>query len=237
MGDAKRRLSWATLTDFDDRCDEFLENLPTEERARAERFRIGSARRRFVLARTLLRRELATIVGVEPSVVGIGVGERGKPHMTGPQTATPPRFNLSHSGDLVVVVIADVEVGVDVEHLRPVANADRLARRYFSPAERRMVRALGGAERDRAFLRIWTQKEAYLKATGIGVGMPLRGVETEFDPNAAPRLIAIGGDSDEAARWELREIGIPGAVCTAASLGSIRHLEIHRRTPADFDRA
>ncbi len=235
MADAKLHLSWTTLADFDDRCDGFLEMLPTEEQTRAERFRIESARWRFVLARTLLRRELATIVGVEPSVLGFGVGERGKPHLAEPETAASPRFNLSHSGDFVVLVVGEVEVGVDVENLRPVANAERLAQRFFSPAERRAVFSLDGGERDHAFLRIWTQKEAYLKATGIGVGMPLCGVETEPDPQAPPRLIAIGGDTGEASRWKLHAIEIPGAVCTVASLGAISHFEVRRVTPTDFD--
>jgi len=237
MGDATLRLSWTTLADFDGRFDELLERLPVEERMRADRFRIDSARRRFILARALVRRELATVVGVDPLVIGLGVGDRGKPYLNRPTTGAPPRFNLSHSGDLVVLVVAEVEVGVDVESLRPVPNAERLARRFFSPAERRTVLSLEGDERDHAFLRIWTRKEAYLKATGVGVALPLRGVETEPDLSAAPRLIAIGGDAGEASRWKLHEVEIPGAVCTAASLGSISSLGVRRVTPEDLEAA
>jgi len=237
MGDAKLRLSWTTLADFDDRFDEFLENLPVDERVRADRFRIESARRRFVLARTLLRRELAIVVGVDPSVICFGVGDRGKPYMTRPTTGSAPRFNLSHSGDFVVLVVAEVEVGVDVESLRAVPNAERLALRFFSPVERRAVVSLEGGERDHAFLRIWTRKEAYLKATGVGVALPLRGVETEPDPGARPRLVAIGGDVNEAARWRLHDVEIPGAACTVASLGAISSLEVRRVTPTFRDRA
>ena len=234
MADATLRLLWTTLTDFVDRFDEFFEDLPAEEKVRAERFRIESARRRFVLARTLLRHEVATIVGIDPSEIGFEIGGHGKPQLAKTALETPPHFNLSHSGDLVVLAIAETDVGADVESIRPVPNAEKLAHRFFSPAERLAVYALDGGARDRAFLRIWTQKEAYLKATGLGVGMPLRVVETEPDPGAPPRLIAIGGDQTEAARWELKEIELPGAVCTVASLGPISEVEVVRRTLADF---
>ncbi len=235
MADATLRLLWTDLTDFEDRFDEFFEELPAEEKVRAERFRIEFARRRFILARILLRHELAAIVGIDPSELGFEVGGHGKPELAEPNLETPPHFNLSHSGDLVVLAIAGTDVGADVESVRPVPNAEKLAHRFFSPAERLAVFSLDGGARDQAFLRIWTQKEAYLKATGLGVGMPLRGVETEPDPGAPPRLIAICGDQAEAAQWDLKEIELPGAVCTVASLGSVSNVEVVRRTPADFD--
>jgi len=237
MADATLRFLWTTLTDFEDRFDEFFEELPAEERVRAERFRIESARRSFVLARTLLRYELATIIGLDPSELGFEVGDHGKPQLAKPDLETPPHFNLSHSGDLVVLAIAETDVGADVESIRPVPNAEKLAHRFFSPAERLAVVSLDGGARDRAFLRIWTQKEAYLKATGLGVGMPLRGVETEPDSAAPPRLIAIGGDQAEAVRWEMKEIELPGAVCTVASRSPISQVEVRQVTPGDLDRA
>jgi len=235
VNDATIRLCWCALGDFDDRFEGFREELPAEERDRADRFRVEASRRRFVLARTLLRRELAVIVGVEPGALDFGVGDRGKPHLTNPVPGEPLLFNLSHSGEIVVLAIAGVDVGADVESLRPVPKAEKLAHRFFSPAERMTVLSFDDESRDRAFLRIWTQKEAYLKATGLGVGMPLREVEAEPDPNAPPRLIAVGGDREEAARWQLHDVEIPGAVCTVASLGSVSGVEVVRRTAGDLD--
>ena len=236
MAEITVHVSWTTVADFGDRFGGLVENLPGDERERAERFRVEGARRRFVLARTLLRSELSQRVGGAPDALVFGVGPHGKPHLVTPALDSPPCFNLSHSGDLVVVAIAAVEVGADVECLRPVAGAEKLARRFFSSEECRAITALSGAVRDRAFLRIWTQKEAYLKATGLGVGMRLREVEAEPDAEAPPRLHTIGGDGEEAARWSLHEVEIPGAVCTVASLGSVSGVEVVRRTPADFDR-
>jgi 4'-phosphopantetheinyl transferase len=91
-----------------------------------------------------------------------------------------------------------------------------------------MVLAVSATGRDRAFLRIWTQKEAYLKAIGLGVGMPLREIETEPDPTRPPGLLAVSGDRDEAARWALHEARIPGAVCTVALCGPPSILEVRR---------
>jgi len=228
-------VTWCSLDDFDDRFDGFRDQLPAEERARADRFRVEPARRRFVLARTLLRRELAAIVEVEPRALDFGVGDHGKPHLTTPVLEKPPRFNLSHSGNLVVLAIAGFDVGADVESLRPVPDAKRLARRFFSLAERLAVFSFDGEARDRAFLRIWTQKEAYRKATGIGVGVSLRELETEPDPEAPPGLIAVSSDRGDVARWTLEDVEIPGAVCTVAVFGSVPKVEIVRRTPADFE--
>jgi 4'-phosphopantetheinyl transferase len=128
----------------------------------------------------------------------------------------------------VILATAVIEIGIDVEVLRSVPRASAMARRFFSAAERDAVLLAEGGARDRAFLRIWTQKEAYLKATGLGVGMPLREVETEPDPAAPPRLVAVGGDRSEAARWAMTEIGIPGSICTLASLGVVAGIEARR---------
>jgi 4'-phosphopantetheinyl transferase len=236
MAETTVRLIWATLADLGDRFGGLLEILADDERERAGRFRVESARRRFVLARVLLRGELSERVGQASNALEFGVRPHGKPHLVKPALDSPPCFNLSHSGDLVVVAIAEVELGADVECLRPVVNAEKLARRFFGSAERRAITELDGPARDRAFLRIWTQKEAYLKATGLGVGMRLREVETEPDPAAPPRIHTIGGDAEEAARWQLHEVEIPGAVCTVAVLGEVSGVEVVRRTPADFDR-
>lgn len=235
MRDLTLPLRWASLADFEGRFDELTAELPADERARAARFRIEAARHRFVLARTVLRHELGAIVGAEPRTLGFVAGDHGKPRLTKPEIDDPPYFNLSHSGDLILLAIAGVEVGVDVEKLRPIPNAEKLAHRFFSPAERKSVFELESTARDHAFLRIWTQKEAYLKATGLGVGMALRKVETEPDPGAHPRILRISGDREEAGRWTLLEAGVPGAVCTVAVRVPKPTLEVRRFTPADLD--
>lgn len=224
-----------SLEDFGGYYDDLLAELPAEEHRRATRFRIAAARHRFVLAHSVLRRSLGSLIDADPGDLVFSTGERGKPLLTVPEIVDPPQFNLSHSGNTVVFVVGSVDLGVDVEGLREVSNAARLARRFFSPSEQLMINTLDGATRDHAFLRIWTQKEAYLKATGLGVGMPLCEVETEPDPQAPPRLHAIAGDRLESARWTLLDIQVPGAVCTVAVRGPAAKLQVQRFTPADLD--
>ncbi len=228
------RLRWAALPDFDGLLEALQERLPIEEQQRATRFRISEAQHRFILARTMLRRVLGANLGADPRILTFATGNRGKPFMAFPEIEDPPRFNLSHSGSVVALITATVEVGVDIESLREIANAERLARRFFSPGEQSSITRFAGAARDRAFLRIWTQKEAYLKATGLGVGMPLREVETEPDPAEPPGLRAIAGDRNEAASWTLLEVEIPDAVCIVAAREPAVELQVQRLMPVDL---
>jgi 4'-phosphopantetheinyl transferase len=175
-------------------------------------------------------------LGIAPGALIFGIGEHGKPYLVAPKPPAAFGFNLSHSGDVVVLGTAADDIGVDVEKLRPVPNAESLARRFFSPAEGELVGAALDPERDRAFLRIWTQKEAWLKATGLGVGMRLAEVETEADPEKPPRLLAISGDRERARRWSFAEAEIPGAVCVVAIEARISEVTAHQIISKDIGR-
>jgi 4'-phosphopantetheinyl transferase len=234
MNGSEVQLRWLSIGGLEGRFADLETGLSPDERARAARFRVAEARRRFVAGRALLRRTLGATLGVDPASLVLGTGERGKPELVEPR---PPAlgFNLAHSGGVVVVAVARTAVGVDVEVLRPIGSAERLARRFFSTAETAVVLARRGADRDLAFLRVWTQKEAYLKARGLGVGMPLAEVETEPEPTRPPRLVAVSGDRVEAARWSLVEIAIPGAVCTIAIAGPVPTVDLRRiASPGDL---
>lgn len=126
------------------------------------------ARAQFVLARATLRLLLARMAGdgTEPRDLRFRYGPQGKPYLPG-----GPSFNVSHSGDVLVVAIAEKgRVGVDVERVRPVRRMARVAARRFAPAERAWMAATGdGASDDEAFFRVWTRKEAFAKALGRGL--------------------------------------------------------------------
>jgi 4'-phosphopantetheinyl transferase len=229
-------LHWAFVPDFSGVIEKLQPRLSAEEQQRATRLQISDARQRFILARVMLRHQLGNALGIVPESLSFATGRHGKPHLDAPGMDRPPHFNLTHSGGFVALVIADDEVGVDIENSRPVTTARRLAHRFFCPEERKQVFELEGEARDRAFLRIWTQKEAYLKAIGLGVGMSLRGVETEPNPAKPPGLLTIAGDPEEAAHWTLLEADIPGALCTVAVRRPAAKLRVQRFTPADLVR-
>jgi len=212
-------LWWISCTSTEPFLGAMTGLLDAGERQRANRFRVAEARERFVVAHALIRELLGRAAGLPPASLAFAEGARGKPRLigTGSAIADAPSFNLAHSGDTAVVALASSEVGVDVESIRPVPNLDRLARRFCSTHEQDWLIDRSPLEREADFLALWTCKEAYLKAMGAGVAMPLREVEVEPE---VPRLRTIAGDPNTAAEWTLLRADLPEpAVCTVAVRG------------------
>jgi len=182
------------------------EELASDEIARAEGFASARARRRFVVARGTLRVLLGDLLGERPGSVPIEVGPGGKPRLA--DAGHRLGFNVSHSGDLALICIAEgVEVGVDLEALRPVPGAVEIAQRRFAPAEARFVEEGEAAEVDRRFLTCWTRKEALAKATGAGLSFDLRSFAVPLDkPNGIVSLESPGGE--KAQRWSISDVPI-----------------------------
>ena len=150
--------------------------LSESERARACRFVHVADRRRHEAARAALRQLLAAECGCRPEQLAIATGWAGKPHLESAGADSPQgSFNLSHSGEIALVVWdpAGSDWGVDVEHRRPVEDREAVAEQVFTEAERaELSQAVEqGLDRDRAFLRVWTRKEACLKALGTGFSL------------------------------------------------------------------
>ena len=147
------------------------DNLSAEEVARAERLTRLDDRRRFIAARSLLRRILADVLGLvddpEGTALRLGCSPAGKPFlMDDPQL----HFNVSHSDDLAVIAVTRVgEVGIDVERQRAIGDGESIAQLVFDEAERMALLTCPTAERDSVFTRMWTRKEALLKAVGVGI--------------------------------------------------------------------
>jgi 4'-phosphopantetheinyl transferase len=224
--------------------------LAADELARADRFRFDRHRRRFAVGRGRLRELLGGYLGVAPAVLAFGYGEKGKPVLAGPPAAVGGglAFNLSNSHELALVAVAAggeprggagadpgggaapgarpaIELGVDVEHLRPMPDALAIAERYFSPAERRVLAAVPAAQRDEAFFNCWTRKEAYLKAIGDGLSVPLDRFDVTLAPGQPARFLALDGDPGRAARWSLFHLRpAPGYVGALAVPGAGRWL-------------
>jgi len=144
--------------------------LDAGEKARADRLATPVLRRRFVAGHASVRRILAGYLGLTPATVPFVRDARGKPHVPG----DPLAFNVSHSDELTVCAVASGgRLGVDIERVRFVADAERLAASFFSRRESDEIRRTPADARHRAFLDIWTRKEALLKATGEGLSRPL----------------------------------------------------------------
>lgn len=179
------------------------ELLTSEERRRADQFRLPGLRERYIIGRAAMRRMVAEQLGVAARELCFTLSPRGKPSLPGAGL----HFNLAHSGGLAVLAVTRAgEVGVDVERIRPMPDALDLAARFFSPRELAALRAVPPAGRDAAFFRLWTRKEAWLKATGDGIAESLAKIEVEFRPEENCRVLAIGGDAVVAAEWCLQPL-------------------------------
>jgi 4'-phosphopantetheinyl transferase len=144
--------------------------LDAAEKARADRLATPTLRRRFVAGHTNVRAILAWYLGLTPATVPFVRDRGGKPHVSG----DPLAFNVSHSDELTVCAVASGgRLGVDIERVRFVADAEGLADRFFSRGESDEIRRRPADARHRAFLDTWTRKEAFVKATGEGLSRPL----------------------------------------------------------------
>lgn len=188
------------------RCRELLN---AEERARADRFVFPRHNRRFTVARAFLRTILGEAIGRAPESIEFVLSEYGKPSLAGGEV----QFNLSHSHELAVMALAPATIGIDVEHVRPMPDALKLAERFFAPDEIEVLKLAD--DLDRAFFRCWTAKEAYLKARALGIGsLALDSFAVSLHPDA-PELLRA--DDDDPRRWRMSRAAVPeGYLCTFA---------------------
>jgi 4'-phosphopantetheinyl transferase len=204
------------LADLDDAAsvEGAGEVLSEDERARAQRFVFDVHRRRFIAARAWLRHCLAERLGRQAASLRFEYGPVGKPALAG---ADRLRFNLSHSGRYALLAVTEgAEVGVDIEHVRPLSDMEALAERVFSAAERAALAAVPADRRAEAFFAGWTRKEAYIKARGEGIAL-LGAIEVVLSPGEAPRLVRVADRPDEPERWSIEALspvqGFAAAVC------------------------
>jgi 4'-phosphopantetheinyl transferase len=190
--------------------------LSDEERARAGRFRFDVHRGRFIAGRGIQRRVLAGYLGTDPAALRYRLAEHGKPALDAPHDAADLRFNVSNSDDgLLIAIAVGRELGVDLEAVHPVDDRDAVARRFFSAPENQVYDTIPDDARDLAFFTCWTRKEAYIKAIGEGLTMPLDCFDVTLRPGEPAHLLRTRGTPDEALRWTLRELD-PGPGWLAA---------------------
>jgi 4'-phosphopantetheinyl transferase len=212
------------------RADEALwqEILSSDEKNRAARFHFPADRQRFVAARAHLRKILAAYLDLDPTSLNFSYSTKDKPLLTGAHAASGISFNVSHSGGIALYAFnLRREVGVDVEQIRRDFDVEPLARRFFSAREWEQLAAWPKLERVDAFFRCWTRKEAYIKATGDGLSLPLSQFDVSLDAGETIALLATRPDAEEAERWSLREVpggeGYCAALCVRGHDWILRH--------------
>lgn len=199
---------WRVPLDLQDAPVQRLQGtLSADELQRAERFYFQRDRRRFTVARGVLRGILSQYLGLEPQQLRFCYSTYGKPALVSTTSTMRPRFNVSHSHELALYAVTyNRDIGVDVEHRRTNFACEEIAERFFSPHERAVLRSLPAQVKYEAFFNCWTRKEAYIKARGEGLSLPLDQFDVSLAPGEPAALLATRWAPHEAARWVLREL-------------------------------
>ena len=229
--------------------------LSPDEAERAARFRFERDRRRFIAGRGTLRAVLARYLSADPAELRFRYGPQGKPALdpgllrdpdprpaSDPVAATAPiaaadssggplTFNLAHSGGRTLIAVARRRrIGVDIEAIRPEVAREKIAGRFFSHAEIDYLRSLPESEHTEAFFTIWTLKEAYIKAIGGGLTIPLDRFTVSPSQGEASAAVIAADDPEASARWSLQRLFPgPGYAGALAVEGPIRRLKLWHR--------
>jgi len=211
--------------------DRYREMLSAEETAQQQRFARQRDRHRYLVTRALVRTVLSRYASCDPREWVFQTNDYGKPSIARP--AVPAlHFNLSHTGDIVVCAVGrHEELGVDVESVQRRTRALKLARHFFAPAEVAVLERTGDEDLQATFFDFWTLKEAYIKARGKGLSIPLRQFAFDLAPDRAPVISMDRHCEDTPAGWQFIQLDLPGGyrVALAARLPSAAAFSLRLR--------
>jgi 4'-phosphopantetheinyl transferase len=207
------------------------DTLADDERARAAAFIDNSVRERYVLSHAFLRNVLSAFVGEDPSRIALERLPGGKPVLVD-AASHALWFNLSHCTTHVVVAVAGTpNVGVDVECVRDGLDSLGIARRFFAPAEFHRLSACSPKHADDMFLRLWTCKEAFLKAIGLGLSYGLDRVIVSENGANDVRLAEIPSDHGPPEAWSLHTVA-PASGCYATLAVNVPSVRVMEHAPS-----
>ncbi|NJO80136.1 MAG: 4'-phosphopantetheinyl transferase superfamily protein [Cyanobacteria bacterium RM1_2_2] len=193
--------------------------LSPDEQERANRFHFQKDRNRYVMARGILRVILSRYLHRLPQDLQFRYSPTGKPSLAHPSDS-PLCFNLSHSGQLALYAVAwHREVGIDVEHIRLERDCEHIAERFFAASEQADLNQLSPKLRHQGFFNGWTRKEAFLKATGQGLTIPLDQIVVSLLPKEPAQILHTVWNPAEVTRWSIQalEVGNEYAAAVVAA--------------------
>jgi 4'-phosphopantetheinyl transferase len=206
---------WTHRTQAESRLTELQRTLAGDEIERAQRFRFDRDRNQYIISRGLLRELLGRYLQEAPEKLQFRYSDKGKPELL-PASSSSLRFNLSHSGNLTMLGFAwNRRVGVDVEFMNRNIEAEEISARFFSASERQVLRSLRPEQRVPAFFACWTRKEAYVKATGDGLSLPLDQFDVSLAPGEEARLLSTRPDAREAKSWQMWNVDLDSQYAAA----------------------
>lgn len=192
------------------------ETLSTDERTKADAFHFPKGRSQFIVSRGALRAILSRYLNISSHILLFDYNPYGKPSLIAAQGGNTLRFNLSHSGSMALIAITkNRDIGVDIEGVNPNFSCLEIAEKFFSPLENSVLLSLPEHLQPRAFFTCWTRKEAYIKAVGKGLSIPLNQFDVTIAPGEPAALLKVEENPEKASRWSLMEL-IPCSDMVAA---------------------
>jgi 4'-phosphopantetheinyl transferase len=191
--------------------------LSPEENAQADRFMFERDRIRYIASHAGLRVRLAACCDTSPETLVFSIGARGKPFLSDP--TTPIEFNLSHSGLQAAIVIAlERQCGIDIEKVRTGVSHETIVKRFFCGREQAWLQSLPEESRNQGFFRLWSTKEAILKAGGNGLSTPLDAVDiTDVLEGISPYVSVRDVDERDLSLW-VCELDAPAGYTAALAI-------------------
>jgi len=181
--------------------------LTDDELDRADRFSFEIDRQRFIAARGTLRSILSRYIGIYPSHLHFYYNQYGKPFLAPEFSSYLLNFNLAHSGNMTLYAITrNMEIGVDIERVRSDFEYEEIAKRFFSVNEVAILHAIPTEKKLEAFYNCWTRKEAYIKAHGKGLTLPLDSFEVSFAPWESPMILITKDEPQARSLWTLLDL-------------------------------
>lgn len=183
------------------------QTLSTDERTKADRFRFPKDRSQFIVSRGALRAILSRYLNISSHTLRFDYNPYGKPSLIVTQGGNTLRFNLSHSRGMALIAITkNRDIGVDIEGINPNFSGLEIAEKFFSPLENSVLRSLPEHLQATAFFTCWTRKEAYIKAVGKGLSIPLNQFDVSLAPGEPAALLNVEENPEEASKWSLIEL-------------------------------
>ena len=198
------------LVNLDDYAPDDLKLLLTDDEvSRASRFHFDKDRNHFIVARAWLRKLLGAYTGLAAGELRFAYAEKGKPSLEGSRRGALS-FNLAHSHGLAIYAFSRArDLGVDLEFVREDLGDEKIAERFFSRREIQDLKSLPAELRRQAFFDCWTRKEAYIKARGEGLSMPLDEFDVSLMPGEAAVLLRNHKEPEEVSRWSMKSLEVP----------------------------
>lgn len=207
LSDREIHIWQADLSHLDRQVERLAPLLSEDEQQRAARFRFERDRRKFILCRGLLRTILGQYLQRDPIALRFHYGKYGKPSLVDADLLS---FNLAHAGDRALYAVTQhYAIGIDIEQLRFVEYAEQIVHRYFSSEEQQVYQSLAPDQQPLAFFRAWTGKEAFLKAIGSGLSLPLDQVSVAISPDRPAALLHLPADYS-IGQWQMYQF-VPSA--------------------------